>query len=269
MKRPAYVLSVSLVLAAQPHVGWAQEDFRAADLDRPIRVEDAYPIKFREWEFEIGSRGTLEEGSRGLHGILEVKTGVFRNTQFGIEVESAVRTLGSGADTGLESASAHLLYGIWRETVSLPAMAIRLEGATPGTGAIGHEDAQFGFKGIATRSFGRLRLHGNGGYTVASRADGGDFWRVGLGSDYPLGLFSRAVLADVYVEIPTSQARSRVWVEVGTRVQVSNWSVLDLGLSTRLDEWDAGNANVELVVGFSRVFGIQGNVGPYPNPTIR
>ena len=146
MKRPAYVLSVSLVLAAQPHVGWAQEDFRAADLDRPIRVEDAYPIKFREWEFEIGSRGTLEEGSRGLHGILEVKTGVFRNTQFGIEVESAVRTLGSGADTGLESASAHLLYGIRRETVSMPAMAIRLEGATPGTGASAGVEATAGIE---------------------------------------------------------------------------------------------------------------------------
>ena len=66
-----------------------------------------------------------------------------------------------------------------------------------------------------TRSFGRVRLHGNGGYTAASQADGGDYWRVGLGSDYPLGLFSRALLADVYVEIPTSQARSRVWVEGG------------------------------------------------------
>ena len=59
------------------------------------------------------------------------------------------------------------------------------------------------------------------------------------------------------------------WVEVGTRVQVSNWSVLDLGLSTRLDKWEAGNANLEIVIGFSRAFGIQGNVDPYPNPSIR
>ncbi len=270
MRALAYLLSVNLAMTVLPLVAWAQEDFRAADLDRPIRIEDANPIKFREWEFEIGSRGLLEEGARGLRGIFEVKTGLIRNAQFGLEVESGVRVeSGAGTDAGLEAASAHLLYGVWRETVSLPALAIRVDVASPGAGAIGHEGAQFGIKGIVTRSFGRVRLHGNGGYTAASQADGGDYWRVGLGSDYPLGLFSRAVLADVYVEIPTSQARSRVWVEVGTRVQVSNWSVLDLGLSTRLDKWDAGDANVELVIGFSRAFGIQGNVDPYPNPSIR
>lgn len=271
MRKLAYLLSVNLAFTVLPLVAWAQEDFRAADLDRPIRVEDAIPIKFREWEFEIGSRGSLEEGARGLQGILEVKAGLIRNAQFGLELESGVRAVGSGAgtDTGLEAASAHLLYGVWRETVSLPALAIRVDAASPGAGAIGREDAQFGIKGIVTRSFGRVRLHGNGGYTAAGQADGGDYWRVGLGSDYPLGLFSRALLADVYVEIPTSQARSRVWVEVGTRVQVSNRSVLDLGLSTRLDKWEAGNANVELVIGFSRAFGIQGNVDPYPNPSIR
>ena len=48
---------------------------------------------------------------------------------------------------------------------------------------------------------------------------------------------------------PTSTSRSprhrlgrAFGVEVGTRVQVSNWSVLDLGLSARLDKWEAGNA---------------------------
>ncbi|MXW67377.1 MAG: hypothetical protein F4Z72_10305 [Gemmatimonadales bacterium] len=249
----------------------AQEDFRAAELDRPTRIEDAHPIKFREWEFQSGLRGSLGEGDRGLLGLLEFKTGLFRNGQMGVEIEGGVeRPSADRTGGGIEAASAHLLYGLARETVSLPAVAVRLDASTPGAGAIGHDDWQFGVMGIATRSLGRLRLHGNGGYRIAGEADGGDYWRFGLGADYPLGLFSRAILADLYVEAPVSAGRARVWAEIGTRFQVSNWSVLDFGLATRLDEWDEGNANVEIVIGVSRSFGIPGltRVPLYPNPTI-
>lgn len=264
-------IAPGLIAAALPGPVAAQEDFRAAELDRPTRVEDAYPIKFREWEFQSGLRGSLGEGDRGLLGLLEFKTGLFRNGQMGVEIEGGVeRPSEDATGGGIESASAHLLYGLARETVSLPAVAVRLDASTPGTGAIGHDDWQFGVMGIATRSLGRLRLHGNGGYRIAGEADGGDYWRFGLGADYPLGLFSRAILADLYVEAPVSAGRARVWAEIGTRVQVSNWRVLDFGLATRLDEWDKGNANVEIVVGMSRSFGIPGltRVPQYPNPTI-
>ena len=67
------------------------------------------------------------------------------------------------------------------------------------------------------------------------------------------------------------QESARAWAELGTRVQVTNLSVIDVGLSTRLDEWDRGSANIRLVVGFSRVFGIGGlvRVPEYPDPSIR
>jgi hypothetical protein len=275
----AATVALELGAAAFSAPAAAQEDFRAAELDRPTRVEDAYPIKFREWEFQSGLRGFLAEGDRGLLGLLELKTGLFRNGQMGVEIEGGFerpsRHSGShsGSDEtggGIEAASAHLLYGLARETVSLPAIAVRLDASTPGAGTIGHGEWQFGLAGIATRSLGRLRLHGNGGYRIAGEADGGDYWRFGLGADYPMGLFSRAILADVYVEAPVSAGRARVWAEIGTRLQVSNWSVFDLGLATRLDEWEEGNANVEIVAGVSRAFGIPGltRVPPYPNPTI-
>ena len=263
------VLGAGAAAVSAPVV--AQEDFRAAELDRPTRVEDAYPIKFREWEFQSGLRGSLGADDRGLLGLIELKTGLFRNGQMGVEIEGGVeRPSGDGTGGGIESASAHLLYGLARETVSLPGVAVRLDASTPGAGAIGHGQWQFGATGIATRSLSRLRLHGNGGYRLAGEADGGDYWRFGFGADYPLGLFSRAILADLYVEAPVSAGRARVWAEIGTRLQVSNWSVLDLGLATRLDEWDEGNANIEIVVGVSRAFGIPGltRVPPYPNPTI-
>lgn len=255
----------------------AQEDFRAADADRPILVEDADPTEFREFEFEFGARGALREGGSELLGIVELKGGLFRNAEVGVGVEAGLS--GEGAETpgldggtagGIETFGAHLLYGLRRETASAPAVSFRVDLNTPGVGDLGLEDWSAGFKGIATRSFGRLRLHGNGGYVVASDPDGGDLLQLGLGFDYPIGLFSRALLGDVFTEIPVNGGRARVWAELGSRWQLSNWSVLDVGLATRLDEWEAGNANVELIIGLSRVFGIAAftSVPPYPDPTL-
>ena len=267
--RAPVLLIASLVATVDPPRAAGQEDFRGADLGRPIRVEDANPIKFREWEIELGSRGEIAEGSRGAEGLLELKTGAFRNAELGVEVEGAIRRPRAGDRTvsGLEAVSAHVLYGVSRETPALPAMAIRVDASTPGIGS-GHQDPQFGLTSVLTRSFGRSRLHSNAGYTTASRPDGGDYWRFGIGADYPVGLFSQAILADVYAEIPSSNGPSRVWVDVGTRLQLSNRSVLDLGLATRLDLWHDEGANLEIVIGLSRVFGLGGRVPQYLNPTL-
>ena len=99
---------------------------------------------------------------------------------------------------------------------------------------------------------------------------GGDFWLVGAALQYPIGLFSKAILGDIFAEIPTGEGRARVWVEFGTRWQLANRSVLDFGVATRLDEWEAGNANVQFVIGISRIFGIPGlvRVPPVSAPRI-
>lgn len=264
------VVASAALSFATPLAG--QEDFRSADLDHPILVEDAYPLKLREWEFELGLRGDLAEGGSGLGGIAELKTGLFLNGQAGIEVEAGTQDQGDGSSTvsGIETLRGHLFYSFNRETWSLPAFAARVDFATPGTGSLGHEDWGIGFKGIATRSFGRVRIHANGGYIAASADDGGDYWQLGLAFDYPVGLFSKAILGDVYMELPVNAGRTRVWAELGTRWQVSNLSVLDFGIASRLDEWEAGNANLQLILGFSRVFGLAGQVSVprYPNPRI-
>ncbi len=251
----------------------AQEDFRSADLDRPILVEDAFPAKLHEWELELGARGGFAEGGDGIDAIAELKTGLFLNGQAGLEVNGSVRDDEAGRDgtiSGVETVRAHVLYNIRRETWSWPALAIRADLGTPGTGGVGQEDWRLGLKGIASRSFGLVRLHANGGYVVGGAADGGDFWQLGLAFDYPIGLFSKALMGDVYAEIPIDAGRTRVWAELGTRWQISNISVLDFGISTRLDEWEAGRANVELTVGVSRVFGLAGlvSVPPYQNPRL-
>lgn len=250
-----------------------QKDFRSADLDRPVRVEDASAIEMREWEFEIGSRASFAEGpARELEALLELKTGILPNTQLGVELEGVLESVGGGVgtSTGLEAVSGHVLFGLARETPSLPALAVRLDASSPGAGALGNEGVQVGLKGMLTRSFGRSRVHANGGYVVADDADGGDYWRLGLGTDYPIGLFSRAILADVYAEMPTTDGvDARVWIDLGARFQITNLSVVDVGLATRIDEWQDDRANVEITIGFSRVFGFQPDVPPYPDPSIR
>ena len=101
--------------------------------------------------------------------------------------------------------------------------------------------------------------------------DGGDYWRGGVALDIPMGFSSRLIMGDVNAEIPVSTGPTRTWAELGTRIQVSNLTVIDVGLATRLDEWNDGTANIQLVVGVSRVFGIGGlvRVPEYPNPRIR
>ena len=260
------------VLAGRPLAG--QEDFRSADPDRPILVEDAYPLKFREWEIELGLRGGVAQSGSGLVGIAELKSGLFLNGQAGLELEFGVGDLGEASDegtvSGVESVRVHVLYNFSRETWSWPAFALRIDVGTPGTGGLGMNEWALGLKGIATRSFGRLRAHANGGYVAAGEEDGGDYWQLGLAFDYPIGLFSKAVMGDLYMEIPEGSGRTRVWLEFGTRWQIRNVSVLDFGAATRLDEWERGKANLQLIVGISRVFGLSGlaSVPRYPNPRI-
>lgn len=261
------------VLPPAPPSATAQEDFRSADLDRPLRVEDAYPIKRREWEIEAGIRAGAGEEDRA-EGLLELKTGLFWNTQVGVELHGGwVRDEAPDGEedaAGLESAGAHALVNVNRETRSWPAFSARLDVETPGAGDIGREEWAVALKGIATRSFDRLRLHANAGYAVADEADGGDFWSGGLAFDYPIGLFSRTVMADAYAEIPTGDGDARVWTTVGTRWQLTNQTVLDLGLGGRVDRWMDGEGDVELVIGISRVFGIAAfvDVPPYPGPKL-
>lgn len=258
------------LLVGAPGASDAQEDFRAADLDRPIRVEDAFPVKFREWELELGLRGAAREGGGAVEGRAEVKTGAVLNAEVGLEVEASAEDRGN-VTAGALSAGWHLLYNFNRETWSWPAFAVRLDVETPGAGPAGQAEWGAALTGIVTRSIDRLRLHANAGYLAAGDQDGGDVWRGGVAFDYPIGLFSKAVMGDVYVELPESAGRARVWLEVGTRWQLTNRSVLDLGVATRLDEWERGRANAELVVGLSRVFGIPAlvRVPPLGNPRIR
>ena len=264
-------IRTSLLLFAIPSMMPAQEDFRATDQDRPLRVEDAFPVSYLEWEVEFGVRAEFAEGADGGASVLELKSGLAFNLQAGIELHGEGVRSGGQTFTGVESLGAHIKYNFNREFGAAPAVSVRLDAATPGLGDLGAENWSARIKAIATRSFGRLRLHGNWAYSAQSASDGGDFWSGGLAFDYVPGFSSRSVMGDVYAEVPATGGDVRWWTEVGTRIQITNRSVLDVGLTTRMDELVNGVPNIGVVLGFSRVFGIPGLVGvpSYPDPSIR
>ncbi len=258
------------VMMSVPMSVVAQDDFRPVDEGRPIRIGDAYPIKFMEWEWEIGTSAELAEGGNSAAGVIEFKLGIARNFELGIETHSALTREAGVSRSGVEEFATHLLFNLNQEGVSMPAFAIRGDLIAAGVGAVGRQDPAAAIKGMVTRTLGGWRAHVNAGYTWASAFDGGDYWNGGIALDRALGLSSRVLLGDIYVEIPVNGGQERVWVDFGSRLQMTKTLVLDAGISARLDEWVDGNSNIGITVGLSRNFGFGAliTVPPYPNPRI-
>ncbi len=264
-------LAALAAAAGTPRHAAAQDDYRHLDQGRPLRVEDAYPIKLREWEWELGSGvAGLEGGDLSWGSVLELKTGLFRNGQFGVETHFSLEREDGVSRSGIEEVAAHILYNLNQEGRRSPALAFRADLEVPGTGDVSGEDAQGRLKAMLTRTLGRTRAHVNGGYRWASAVDGGEGWEVGLALDRALGLTSRLIAGDVFIELP-SEGEARVWVDLGTRIQMSKRSVLDVGVFARVDDWTESVPNLGFTVGLSRAFGIRSLVplGPYPNPRLR
>lgn len=261
---------LTLALVAFVASARAQEDYRSADPDRPIKVEDAYPLKLYEWEWQVGTRSEFAEGSAyGASLLLELKTGFARNWQAGVEAHGMWERVAGNSATRLEELAGHLLFNLNQESVGVPALSVRGDLFATGAGDLRRAELGGRLKGIATTSAGRTRLHANVAYSWASPEDGDDMWSGGVAFDHPIGLFSKAILGDFYVEIPGTGGPTRIWAEFGGRLQLTNTYVLDLGVTTRVDDWSDGRANAGLVVGISRTFGIAGLVRVPSLPDVR
>jgi hypothetical protein len=265
---PFGVIAVTLLFIVPPIQ--AQDGFRHIDENRPLRVEDAYPIKFKEWEWEVGVAGSIDDTGKGASSQLEIKTGVARNWEMGIAVHTGWERRGGISNGGIEAVGLHLLYNVNQEGRSAPAVAFRADVMSPGVGDAGLVRASGRFRGLATKTFGGIRLHGNATYTMLTPDDGSDYWSLGLAFDCPMALSSRAIMGDPYLEPGHDGEPAAVWLDVGSRTQVTKSIVLDLGLATRIDYWLDGRTNFALTLGVSRDFGFIGmvRVPPYQNPRI-
>lgn len=208
------------------------------DPNRPIGMEDAYAIPKGEIGLEGGVRfNDRRQGRTNVTFQPQIIYGAFDNTQ--IEIQGDLFTDPHSLVGANKSGDLHLgvLYNFNTETLMLPAFAVRVEADLP-TG-VNSKGVDTQLTGILTRSFGRLRVHFNGGYTVLGSPQGQErsgVYRAVAAVSYPLGYparFRDTLIASLYTRQSDLQGqRNHTGVEIGLRHQLTSRVVLDGGLGT-------------------------------------
>ncbi len=229
------------------------------DPNRPLQVEDAYPIPEGEIALESGVRvNDRREGRTRFAFQPQILYGAFRNTQ--IEIQSDLFTE-SGTVVGPNRSGdlrLGVLYNFNTETLTLPALAMSLELNVP-TG-VQSRAVDTKLTGILTRSVGRLRFHVNGGYTVLGSPqyqERSGMYRFVAAVSYPIGYpyrFRETLIIDVYTRQSDLVGQSNhTGIEVGLRHQLTSRIVLDGGLGTEFmgpSDRAAITGTVGLSIGF-------------------
>lgn len=208
------------------------------DPNRPIGMEDAYAIPKGEIGLEGGVRfNDRREGRTNVTFQPQIIYGAFANTQ--IEIQGDLFTEPRSIVGANKSGDLHLgvLYNFNTETLNLPAMAVRFEVDLP-TG-VNSKGVDTQLTGIVTRSFGRLRVHLNAGYTLLGSPQGQErpgAYRAVAAVSYPLGYptsFRDTLIASVYTrQSDLHGQRNHSGLEIGLRHQLTSRVVLDAGLGT-------------------------------------
>jgi hypothetical protein len=229
------------------------------DPNRPLQVEDAYPIPEGEIALESGVRvNDRREGRTRFAFQPQIIYGAFRNTQ--IEVQSDLFTEPAMVVGPNRSGDLRLgvLYNFNTETLTLPALAMSLELDFP-TG-VHTKGVDTRVTGILTRSVVRLRFHVNGSYAVHGSPqyqERSGMYRFVAAVSYPIGYpyrFRETLIIDVYTrQSDLVGQRNHTGIEVGLRHQLTSRIVLDGGLGTEFagpSDRAAITGTVGLSVGF-------------------
>lgn len=254
-RRAAFVAVLLSVLAAGR--ARAQTDYRNLDDDRPVRTEDAYVTEHYAFEFTAPYRYERSAGT-GTHMVIpELTWGLFRDTHLGLKLPFAVRDGVLASAAGLSGARLFAVHTLWTESAGLPAVAVRSDLILP-VGAFAEERPSATFKAIATRAFGRTRLHANAAFTVgrlgrAAYAEPAEKWWVSLAVDRTILRSSLMLVAESYLQ----RSRPGVPVELdtgaGLRWQWTTSTVIDLGAARRLR---STGPDLMLTVGLTHAFAI-------------
>lgn len=259
MAKQQLVLLAALLALAVPGAASAQIDYRNLDDDRPIRIEDAYPLERYAFELIAPWRYARGQGS-GVHAFIpEIAYGLFSNFHVGLKVPIAGAPGASGREWGLSGLRIFGLYNFNTESRWLPALSLRADGVFP-VGSLAGEGTHLTAKAIATRSLGRNRIHVNGAYTIGSEGslaavESADKWWAGAALDRTLFRQSTLVVAELYVLRSVPAEPVQLNASFGVRYQWSPVTVLDFGVSRRLK---STGPDYELTFGISRALGIAG-----------
>lgn len=236
MMRRILLLVVTLVsVAAGKAYGI---DHKNLDENRPLRLEDAYPIASGEIAIEVGGGLTVQRhgANRGFFPI-EILYGALPNLQLGVgtTLSTDPHEIGEQAKSGDLKLSG--LYNFNQETLNIPALAVKLDVNLP-TG-LNSKGVDVELKGIVTKSIERLSFHFNGGYAFLNGTQQGERngrYEFALGASYPIGAphHTRTTLvADVFTEQAMRRGASNiVGTELGLRYQLTPRIVWDAGVGT-------------------------------------
>ncbi|MGH7613756.1 MAG: hypothetical protein ACREMW_06930 [Gemmatimonadales bacterium] len=261
MRTSLGVLAGAALIALATSAAHAQIDYRNLDDDRPTRVEDAYPAERFAFEFLIPY--SVERGRSGatLHAsVLELEYGVIRNGQLGLKAPVGVLREAGTTETGLSGLRVFGLYNFNTESRLLPALSLRADVTFPVGGLAGSE-TQVALKAIATRSWGRNRIHVNAAVRLGSdgtpaAVEALDRWWYGAAVDRTLFRQSVLLVGEAYARKLTDGAPVEVNVSLGLRWQLRTTTVLDIGIARRLRS--AVGPDFAFTVGISNAFALVG-----------
>ncbi len=240
------------LLALTSVEGISQVDYRNLDAGRPLRVEDAYPLEQKALELLAGWRAARRSGGAAHEATASLTYGLLPNAQLEVGIGGGNIPDSAGRSTGLAGVDLAGLYNLWPERGALPAMAVHA-GATLPVGGLAPEAAEAEVGAIATRSFGRQRLHLAGAW-------GGERWWYGGALDRTVFRSSLLGALELTASREEEGAPVRLSATAGARWQWTPATVLDLGLSRQL-RGSAGR-DVAITLGLTRTVPTAGALAP-------
>lgn len=236
----AHILRMGLVVLLLPPTFAIALDHDNLDPNRPIAIEDAFPVPHGE----IGVEGGVLFNDR-KHGKSrwifqpQILIGAFANTQVELSSNVATDPTTIVGDDKSGDLSLGVLYELNTETANVPAFAVRAGVGLP-TG-VNSKGVDTELTGVMTRSFGRWRTHLNVGYTFLGSPQGGErsgVYRVVAAVSYPLGYpmsFRDTIIANVFTrQSSLGGQQNPTGIGMGLRHQVSSRVVLDMGLGSEV-----------------------------------
>lgn len=239
------------------------------DSGRPLRIEDAQSIAFRERALEFGLAPTFpyraRRGSVGLGLSAEYLYGFALNSHLSLDFDPYVGARSGASDQrfDLGNIGVGVFHNINRETLEKPAYAVRADVFLP-TGR-NVRGVGIRLRGILSRTFKQYsRFHVNADATVTARATGGErsfLPALTLGITRPLGYpnaFNRTGLAELGVRASEERSGGAILsAGVGLRQQVTVRSVFDIGLQSEFaapQQRPAARESLRLTAGYSTQF---------------
>lgn len=234
-------------------------DHSNLDENRPLDIEDAYPIDEGELALE-GGLGYRDRRRRDEQGFLPIELlyGAWANTHvtFGTTFFTDPRTVDGERKSG--DLRLGVLHNFNQETLWMPAFGAKIEANVP-TG-VGSRGVDWEIKGIVTRTVGSVGLHLNAGISLLDGnppANRDETYKIVLGGSWAPGAphdTRTLLLANVFTEQDDRRGVDNVFgAGFGARYQLNPRVVLDAGITSELSgpaDRDPFTVNVGTSYGF-------------------